>query len=91
MIESLLDNIPDVIVGKLVENVFTNLTVFNESVLSQYLELMRYRGLSHTESNSNIANAHWRTVYNKKYAESRRVTENLEKVGEIIKLRCLGQ
>ena len=41
---------------------------------------MRYRGLSHTESNGNIANAHRCAVDYKEYAESGRVTENLEKI-----------
>ena len=37
MIESLLDNIPDVIVGKLVENVLANLLILDETILPEYL------------------------------------------------------
>ena len=91
MLKSLFYNIAHVIVGKLIVDVFARLRIFDKSVLPKHLELMRYCGFCHTERCGYIANAHWRAVYGKEYAKTRRVSKHLEKVGQIVKLGHLGQ
>ena len=80
MLESLLDNILDVAVGKTVKNVLPRLAVGDKIRLAKYLQLMGYRGFRHTEKLCNVTNAHSFFVYCKKDAHSRRVTENLKKI-----------
>ena len=84
MFKCLLNNIPDVVIGKAVKNVFTRLTIGNKIALSQDLKLMRYSGFCHSQKICNIANAHRLTVYGKENADACRITKHFEKVREIV-------
>lgn len=90
MFESLLDNIPDVIVGKRVINILPRLAIGDKVALAKHFKLMGHRGFCHTEQIRNIANTHGLAVYGEKYADAGGIAQNLEKVREVIEGVLVG-
>ena len=84
MFESLLDNIPDVVICQGVVNVFTRLAIGDKVALSEDFQLVGHGRFCHTKQACNIANAHRLSVNGKEYADTCGITENLEEVREIV-------
>ena len=90
MLESLLDNITNVIVRKSIINILSRLTIADKITLAKNLQLMGNRGLGHSKQVGNITDAHGLAVDGEKYADSRRIAKHLEEVGQIVKSAFIG-
>ena len=84
MLESLLDNIPDVVIGQGVVNVLTRLAIGDKVALSEDFQLVGHGRFCHAKQVCNIANAHRLAINGEEYADTCGITENLEEVREIV-------
>ena len=91
MFPSLVDNRADMIICQRIKNRFSLSTALYQFILFQNTKLMRNRRLSHIQCFGEIADAYLCLKQNKQNAYSGRVSENLEKFCQIIKLCLLRQ
>lgn len=84
------DYLPHVVVCQCIKNVLAYLAICDKVALTKYFQLVRYSRFCHSEKGGDVTDAHRLSVYSKEYADSRGVTENLKKVGELVERTLLG-